>query len=157
MIRSIIRQALDPPAVPTYIENQLRTLDRALFVKLETWVGLLHYMIQQSMVQFILIDGLDEYDAAERRTLLDALSSLITTTSHLRIFIASRDSVSIDLRSRSLPMGHISLACDRITSDIRTYVDASMQARVRNKELIFGDPHLMTEVNDTLTQHADGM
>lgn len=59
-------------------------------------------MIQQSTAYFILIDGLDECDAAERRTVLDALSSLAATPSHLRIFITSRDSVSIDLRGESV-------------------------------------------------------
>lgn len=157
MIRSMIRQSLDPTAVPAYIENQLKTLQRALFVKLDAWVSLLRYIIQQSTVHFIFLDGLDECDASERRTLLDALSSLAATTSNLRIFIASRNSVSIDLRGRPLHMEHISMSCDRLASDIRTYVDASIQERVRNRELVFGDPHLMSEVNDTLTQHADGM
>ncbi|XWX00732.1 hypothetical protein V2A60_008753 [Cordyceps javanica] len=157
MIRSIIRQSLDFEAEPAYVEKQLRTLERAPFVTPETWVNLLRHVVQQSTVHFILIDGLDECDAAERRNLLDALSSITATTSHLRTFIASRASVSIDLRSRPLPMEHISMAGDRLASDIRAYIDASIQERVQNEELVFGDPHLIIEVNDTLTQHADGI
>lgn len=156
IIRSIIRQVLDLEAEPTYIK-QLRTLERALFVTLEKWVSLLQHIVQRSTVHFLLIDGLDECDAAERRYLFDALSSISATTSHLRTFIASCASVDIDLRSRSFPMQHILMVGDRIASDIRAYVDASIQERVQNEELVFGHPHLADEVKNTLTQHADGM
>lgn len=157
MIRSIIRQVIDSAAVPEYVESQLRDLNKTIFVELHTWTGLLEYIIQQSTTFYILIDGIDECDAAERRTLLDALSSLAAATSNLRIFISSRDSVHLDLRSRCLPMERVSMSCDGLISDICAYIDATLQKRQQNGELAFGDGHLLTEVKNTLTQHADGM
>lgn len=157
LIRSIIRQSIDSTKVTQHVESQLTKLDRAVFVQLDAWIDLLRYVIQQSTAFYILIDGLDESDVAERQFVLDALSSLTTTSSCLRIFISSRESVDLDLRGRSLPMSRVSMSCDSLMSDIRAYVDTSLQTRLENEELAFGDPHLLVEVNDALTRHADGM
>lgn len=157
MLRSIIRQSIDPMAVPEHIEIKLKELHKTLFVKLGEWANLLQYIIQQSTVHFILIDGLDECSAVERRTALKELSLLSASSPHLKIFVTSRDSVSIDLRGRFPRMAHISMACDSLALDIRAYIDASIQERLRNEELVLGDPHLEMEVKDALTTHADGM
>ncbi|KAK8143495.1 hypothetical protein G3M48_007169 [Beauveria asiatica] len=157
LIRSIIRQSIDGTEVPQYVESQLINLDCAVFVQLDAWIDLLRYVVQQSTAFYILIDGLDESDAAERLAILDALSLLTATTSCLRIFLSSRESVELDLRGRSLAVSRVSMSCDSLTSDIRSYVDTSLQKRLENEELAFGDPHLLIEVNDALTQHADGM
>ncbi|KGQ08421.1 Ankyrin repeat domain-containing protein 17 [Beauveria bassiana D1-5] len=157
LIRSIIRQSIDSTEVPQYLESRLTNLDHAVFVQLDAWIDLLRYVIQQSTAFYILIDGLDECDAAERQAVFDALSLLAATASCLRIFISSRESVDLDLRGRSLPMSRVSMSCDSLMSDIRSYIDTSLQKRLQNEELAFGDAHLLVEVNDALTQHADGM
>ncbi|KAM3457747.1 hypothetical protein MY3296_000820 [Beauveria thailandica] len=157
LIRSIIRQSIDGTEVPQYVESQLINLDCAVFVQLDAWIDLLRYVVQQSTAFYILIDGLDESDAAERLAILDALSLLAATTSCLRIFLSSRESVEPDLRGRSLAVSRVSMSCDSLMSDIRSYVNTSLQKRLENEELAFGDPHLLVEVNDALTQHADGM
>ncbi|KAM3431877.1 hypothetical protein NHJ13734_007105 [Beauveria thailandica] len=157
LIRSIIRQSIDGTEVPQYVESQLINLDCAVFVHLDAWIDLLRYVVQQSTAFYILIDGLDESDAAERLAILDALSLLAATTSCLRIFLSSRESVELDLRGRSLAVSRVSMSCDSLMSDIRSYVNTSLQKRLENEELAFGDPHLLVEVNDVLTQHADGM
>ncbi|PMB65245.1 hypothetical protein BM221_008601 [Beauveria bassiana] len=157
LIRSIIRQSIDSTEVPQYLESRLTNLDHAVFVQLDAWIDLLRYVVQQSTAFYILIDGLDECDAAERQAVFDALSLLAATASCLRIFISSRESVDLDLRGRSLPMSRVSMSCDSLMSDIRSYIDTSLQKRLQNEELAFGDAHLLVEVNDALTQHADGM
>ncbi|KAM3438042.1 hypothetical protein MY4824_003489 [Beauveria thailandica] len=157
LIRSIIRQSIDGTEVPQYVESQLINLDCAVFVQLDAWIDLLRYVVQQSTAFYILIDGLDESDAAERLAILDALSLLAATTSCLRIFLSSRESVELDLRGRSLAVSRVSMSCDSLMSDIRSYVNTSLQKRLENEELAFGDPHLLVEVNDALTQHADGI
>ncbi|KAM3467272.1 hypothetical protein NHJ6243_000303 [Beauveria neobassiana] len=157
LIRSIIRQSIDSTEVPQYLESRLTNLDHAVFVQLDAWIDLLRYVVQQSTAFYILIDGLDECDAAERQAVFDALSLLAATASCLRIFISSRESVDLDLRGRSLPMSRVSMSCDSLMSDIRSYIDTSLQKRLQNEELAFGDAHLLVEVNDALTQHADGI
>ena len=100
---------------------------------------------------------MDECDAAERRALLDALSSLAITASGLRIFLAGRDSVRMDLRGRFSHVEHISMTSDGVTSDIHLYVEAAVQERIRNEDLVVEDPRLLDDIKDTLTRHADGM
>jgi len=156
IVRSIIRQSIDT-TLPEDVERQLKKLDRKLFVELRDWVDLLRQRIQLSRTFYLFIDGMDECDAAERRALLDALSSLTITASGLRIFLAGRDSVHMDLRGRFSHVEHISMASDGVTSDIHLYVEAAVQERRRNEDLVVEDPHLLDDIKDTLTRHADGM
>ncbi|KAK4172309.1 hypothetical protein QBC36DRAFT_294484 [Triangularia setosa] len=157
IIRSIIRQSIDGITLSEDVERQLRELNRKLFVPPGDWVGLLRQRIQLSRTFYVFIDGLDECDATERRALLDALSSLATTVSGLRIFIAGRDSVYMDLKGRFPRIEHMSMASDGLTSDIQLYVEAAVQERIRNEDLVVGDPCLLDVIKDTLTRHADGM
>ncbi|KAH7247482.1 ankyrin repeat protein [Fusarium redolens] len=157
IIRSIIRQSMDAITVPEHVEYQLQELDRKHFVQLQDWAFLLRQRIEHSGIFFVFIDGLDECSTAERRALLDVLSSLATTTLGLRIFIASRDSVYVDLKGRFSHMEHVSMAPVNLSSDIRIYVEATVQERMRDEDLVCEDPHLLNEIRDTLTRHADGM
>lgn len=54
-------------------------------------------------------------------------------------------------------MERIYMSSDSLLSDILIYTEASIQERLHTGELVFGDPQLLTEVCDALTQHADGM
>ncbi|OAA55172.1 Ankyrin repeat-containing domain protein [Cordyceps fumosorosea ARSEF 2679] len=157
MIRSLIRQFIDPKAMPEYVYNELCRLDRAIFIKLDTWIDLLREIVQQPTTFYIIIDGLDECETVERREILHALSLFATAASNLRVFLSSRDSVHLDLGGGSLNMQRISMAGDCLTADIRSYVEQSIQERLQREELAFGDTELLAEVNDALTLHADGM
>jgi hypothetical protein len=157
IIRSIIRQSTDATTLPEHVEYQLRELDRKYFVQLQDWAFLLRQRVEHSGIFFIFIDGLDECDAAERRALLEVLSSLAITTLGLRIFIASRDSVYVDLKGRFSHIEHVSMAPVNLASDIRIYVEATVQERMRNGDLVCGDTRLLNDIRDTLTRHADGM
>lgn len=157
VIRSIIRQSIDANTLPDNMERQLKELYRKPLVELQDWVRLLRERIEHSSTFFIFVDDLDECDVAERRALLDALSSLATTSTGLRIFIASRDSVSVDLKNKFPRIERVSMACDGLTSDIRLHVEAAVQERIRNEDLVVEDPCLLDEIKNTLTRHADGM
>ncbi|KAK4160352.1 NACHT domain protein [Cladorrhinum sp. PSN259] len=154
--RSIIRQSIDT-ILPEDVVPRLRELEQKLFVALGDWVRLLQQRIQLSGIFYVFIDGLDECDATERRALLDALSSLAATASSLRIFIASRESVYMDLRGRFSHIEHISMASDGVTSDIHLYVEAAVQERIQNEDLVVQDDRLRDDIKATLTRHADGM
>ncbi|KAI7771382.1 hypothetical protein LZL87_014249 [Fusarium oxysporum] len=127
------------------------------FVPLQDWEILLRQTIKASGIFLIFIDGLDEQDAPERRALLDALRSLTTTISALRIFITGRDSVSIDLKSRFSHIEHVPMSPVALASDIHNYVETSLQERIQNQDLVLHDPSLLRDIEETLTRHADGM
>jgi len=135
----------------------LKQLDRQSFVELKHWVDLLRQRIKLSGAFYVLFDGLDECDPAERRALLDALSSFAAHAPGLRVFMASRESLSVDLRGRFSYVEHVSMASPGLSSDICLYVEAAIQERVQNEDLVVGDPRLLEHIKDALTQHADGM
>ncbi|KAJ3495242.1 hypothetical protein NLG97_g3533 [Lecanicillium saksenae] len=157
VIRSVIRQSLNSETLSKDIEKQLTDLNEIIYIDLKSWVSLLQYVIQNSGVYFVFLDGLDECSAVERLAILDALELLTNSASNLRIFITSRDNLRLDLRGRSITMQHVSMACDSLTRDIRSYINTSVQERLQQNELVLGDPHLSDEIINTLTKHADGM
>jgi hypothetical protein len=120
-------------------------------------VDLAQQAISDSNTFYVFIDGLDESDIAERRALLEALSSLISTTLHLKVFISGRDSVHLDIKGRFSNMEHISMSSDKIASDICLYIETTIQERIQNRDLIVGDPRLLDDIKQTLSEHADGM
>lgn len=157
-LRSVIRQTIvDVNTLSENMEIQLRSLHRQPFVSLRDWSRLLQNSAKDWGTFFIFIDGLDEYDTTERRDVLDVLSSLAEADPGPRIFITSRDSVWSDLKGRFEHMDHVSMACDSHSSDIRIYVEATIDDRVRHKELVCGNPDLLDEIKNALSQHADGM
>lgn len=139
----------------TDIDNLLRELLEKLFVKPEDWTRLLQRTVQRSDSVSIFLDGLDECDAVERRQLLNALSTL-SDNAQVKIFISSRDSVSIDLKPKFPRFEHISMA-ENITPDIKAYIDTCLNERIQNEDLILGDESLLLTIKETLTNHADGM
>lgn len=155
VIKSILRQSMDCMVVTADIENLLQRLLERLFVKLEDWIHLLQLTVQKSDSVFIFLDGLDECDAIERRRLLKALS-IVSDNLPAKIFISSRDSVSIDLQPKFPRFEHVSMT-DHITPDIKSYIDAVLNERIQNEDLIFGDNSLLLAIKETLTNHADGM
>lgn len=156
-IRSIIRQLIDATTLSEHIESQLRNLDQKPFVELEDWVDLARQTINCSSAVYIFIDGLDESDAAERRALLDALSSLVSTASDLRLFISSRDSLNLDLEGRFSSIEHVILSPSSLLSDIHLYITATIDERIRDGDLMMEDLRLLNDIKQTLTRHADGM
>jgi hypothetical protein len=129
---------MDAITLPEDVERQLRELDRKLFVQHGDWILLLRQGIELSSTFYIFIDGPDECDAAERQALLDAPSP-----TGLKIFIAGRDIVSVDLQGRFSHIEHVSMASDGLTSDIRLYVEAALEKRKWNEDLVVKDPYLL--------------
>lgn len=157
IIRSLIWQSIDCDAISEPIEEELRKRDSALFVPLKDWTSLLGDVAKQYQSFFIFLDGLDECSPVERQALLGSLATLTASTSNLKIFIAGRESVSVDLRRRFSAYERISMTCDALAPDIHTYVTATLEERMHNGEFLCSDPLLLAEVKDILTNHADGM
>ncbi|RDA89289.1 hypothetical protein CP532_0587 [Ophiocordyceps camponoti-leonardi (nom. inval.)] len=156
VIRSLIRQSLDPLTLSNKMEAGLRELDRMLCPSLEDLVSLLQQRIALSKSFYLFIDALDECEALERRHLLNALSSLSSMTSGLKIFLAGRESLSVELRRRFPIAEQISVESMEARRDMGLYVEAALLERMQTRELIIGDS-LYQELKHTLTQHADGM
>ncbi|PHH92270.1 hypothetical protein CDD83_8195 [Cordyceps sp. RAO-2017] len=156
ILRSIIRQSLDPLTLSDEMEASLQELDQKLCPSLEDLAACLCNAIASTKSFYLFVDALDECEQGERRALLDALLSTRRASPGLKMYISSRESLSIEIGDRFQPMERISMACTAAYADIGRYVDEVLQQRVQNQDLVVGDA-LYYEVRRALVQHADGM
>ncbi|KAF4332948.1 ankyrin repeat [Fusarium beomiforme] len=147
----------NPVMLSEEMESKLKDMDQNMFSELEDLGALLQRRIALSNSFYVFLDAVDECEPAERRALLDILSSLGTATLGLRVFLASRESLSVELRGRFPQMERVSMASAGAGSDIGLYVGEALQERKQNGDLVVGDPFLFEEIKCALAHHADGM
>jgi hypothetical protein len=157
VIRSIIKQSLDPMTLSEEMEASLVRMD----LNPSTGVAELTVLLQQSLAQserfFIFIDALDEFQPRERRELLNVLASLGSTGSGLRVFLAGRESLREEINHKFSGIERLSMASAAAMTDIALYVQETLQERIENRDLVVGDQSLISDIKQVLTEHADGM
>jgi hypothetical protein len=157
VIRSIIRQSLDPVTLSKEVEARLVEMDQKPSTGLDELAVVLQQRVAQSEQFFIFIDAMDEFEPQERRALLDVLASLESSGSRLRVFLAGRDSLSSELKGKLPGIERLSMASAEAKADIAVYIKEALQERVKNRDLEVGDPSLILDIEQALTKHADGM
>jgi len=119
---------------------------------------LLRQRLAQSEKFFIFIDALDEFEPRERRSLLDFIASLRPAAGlGPKVFLAGRESLSGELQDKLLGIERISMASAEAKTDIAAYVKETLQERVENRDLVVGDQSLISDIEQALMNHADGM
>jgi hypothetical protein len=157
ILRSFIRQLLDPLNVPSSIEAKLRAMRSQEYVRREAWTALLGEVAKTFDSMHLFLDAVDECEAKEQLRILKELSSLASSNSCLRIFLSGREGLSSDVQKIFPNVRHISTTSDLAKSDIGIFVEGALQSRTEDGELIVGDMSILEEVRDRLVQHADGM
>ncbi|KAK3373896.1 hypothetical protein B0T24DRAFT_529350, partial [Lasiosphaeria ovina] len=157
VIRSIIRQSLDPVTLSEEMEANLMEMDQKPFTGLVELTVLLRKIVAQSKIFYIFIDALDEFEPTERRALLDVLASLGLGGSGLRVFLAGRESLSGELKGKLMGIEHVSMASAEANTDITLYINETLQDRIQHGDLVVGDQSLILDIKQALVKHADGM
>ena len=106
----------------------------------------------------IIIDALDECDAAHRHILMDALDEIMQRSSNIvKIFISSRDNGDIVCRLSGSPNLYISVEDNQ--EDIESFIDNQMEIAVASKRLLRGrvSEELARRISQTLKRDAQGM
>lgn len=155
-LRSVIRQSLDPVRLTSQWEANLDELDRNPFSSLDQLRTLLRQKIDKSEVFYIFIDALDEFEPRERQALLDSLVQL-SSKSCLRVFLASRESLSVELKHIIPALGVVSMTSVEARIDISLFVEETLRERQRSRDLVVEDQSIINEVKQALVNHADGM
>ena len=158
VIRSIIRQSLDPVTLSEEVEASLIEV----VLKPSTGVDELTVLLRQRLAQserfYIFVDALDEFEPRERRALIDVLASLGSSGgSGLRVFLAGRESLSGELKDKLPGIERLSMASAGANTDVALYVNQALQERIENRDLVVGDQSLVLEIEQALMKHADGM
>uniref|UniRef100_A0A8H7K1T9 NACHT domain-containing protein n=1 Tax=Bionectria ochroleuca TaxID=29856 RepID=A0A8H7K1T9_BIOOC len=157
IVRSIVRQTLNPMDLSEKIKDELKGLDEERFLQFEKVIELLKGRITKFDCFYIILDGLDECNPSERRVLLEAISSLITIKPKLKVFIASRIGLQGEIKRKFPTLTRVSMGVSGAVLDISVYIRESIQQRILDRQLVTRDLELAGEIERRLTTHADGM
>lgn len=157
ILKSIIRQALTKVGLSKETEALLQYTHPNLTPGCQELFELLR-MIATGLTKFyIIVDGLDECEKSDRNDLLRTLSLLTTVRSNTRLFLAGRDSISREVKRLFPGLGHLTMNCPSVESDITAYVEGAVQEKLQSEDLIVGDSSLIEEIKQALREGADGM
>ncbi|KAK5625712.1 hypothetical protein RRF57_001428 [Xylaria bambusicola] len=155
IIRSILRQRLTSAHISPQIMEGLEQLDS--FNGLGEYVNLLRIVMLPPTPSYIVIDGLDECEKQDRYRLLAALSQLIDSREHIRLFLSSRHSLHWEIRKTLKSYKFISMDCPSGHDAISMFINDIVRNKIDNEELRIGDPSLEEDIKLTLARGAQGM
>jgi len=158
ILRSIIRQSLGDANLPRDFETCLEKIAQNPFSGTKELQNLLQKVISSSRLSYIIIDALDECEKHERNLVFDILQSInVSNGPKAKLFLASRESVAEEVKYRFTSLLHVSMNAAEAQSDIAIYIRETLEERVRSRELVVGNNTLLQEIQDALTQGAQGM
>lgn len=150
---SLLRQLIEPElSIPPALEDMYKTLGYGRDkLKLDDITSLLHHLCLGERRVYVLLDALDEYGpASQRRGIMSLLNGLAKTNA--KILITSRPHVADVGRTFE---EYIGLEVRSDPSDIRSYVEYTIDASDELAELIEGD--LKNEAVQRVVNQADRM
>ncbi|CZR67042.1 uncharacterized protein PAC_16941 [Phialocephala subalpina] len=162
VLRSIIRQTLEPDNVTGEVERQLGIFKNS-DADIDTIKTLLQHCISRFSKLYIVIDALDEFEKEQRNTLLRSLSFIISLPgSKAKLFLVGRSSVLMDIRRLFPASQEKSVDCREVQADIEVYTRENIALRQEEQlssqeQLILQDPALAQEIIEALINGADGM
>lgn len=157
ILKSIIRQMLNISNIYEKVETLLDNMQHNLASGLNEIEKLLQSIATEFKTLYIVIDGLDECIKSERHDLLRTLHSVMKVRSNIKLFLAGRDSVSREVQIKFSALKQIPMDCSSAQSDITKYVEGMVQEKLKNEELIVGDPDLIEDIKAALSGGANGM
>ncbi|KAJ8127795.1 hypothetical protein O1611_g5843 [Lasiodiplodia mahajangana] len=157
IMASVLRQALPEEATQLSDETEERLRYLIDDTNLNKLLEILQDVAPQPWPFYIVIDGVDECEKADRGKLLRALSSLLATTSNVKLFLASRESLEREIRVHFSAVEKVSMGHFDAQGDIATYIHGTLQEKIVQQDLVVGDKNLITEIERALNQRADGM
>ncbi|KAG4428800.1 hypothetical protein IFR05_015719 [Cadophora sp. M221] len=102
---------------------------------------------------FIVIDAVDE--CHDRECILKAISAIGDSVEHIKILVSSREDPLINEEFKDFP--NLKMRATHVSSDIESYVDATLNTRIAWKKLKVKDDELRKQISDTLVLKAEGM
>jgi hypothetical protein len=105
----------------------------------------------------VVVDALDEsVEASKFSETFAEILRFDRNNTNVFILVTSREDVNSERLLGPLAVSRLSLT-DRTKADIRTYVSAEVDWRIRSRTLKLRDHALQTEIVDSLVARADGL
>ncbi|KAK7917534.1 Ankyrin repeat protein [Apiospora marii] len=154
ILKSILQQRLDPANITDEVETALQRIHR--FSDIDDTLETIQ-QLTPSGASYIIIDGVDDCNKSQRRELLAALSSLVSSSKHLRLFLCGRIGIQDEIQSHFKRLIHLPLDVKATNEDITRYIHDIIDQKIEDDDLRFGDPSLADDVRSTLSKGAQGM
>ena len=156
ILRSLIRQSLERHGLDDQLFQDLASILEYSQVEFESLTSFYKSAIG-TKPHLIVLDGVDECPEQEQVAILRALSALIRPTLRLKIFVTSRESLHKVIRKELTINHHVSTRNKEAEAAIASYVDLLVDHVYSSKELVIGQPSLLSDIKDALRQGAQGM
>ena len=132
-------------------------LDKNKLGDYETIFLLLQRVLASDLKAYIVIDGIDECEYSERRVLMEELKRLQDTFS-IRLCISLRLEPNNPLEVNTDGLMHTTITpIPDNSSEIGAFIQAELESCIESQKLVVGDPHLILEIRDILSQRSQGM
>lgn len=155
VLRSIIRQSLQPDDVTGEVERQLSRFGTS-DADMDIIESLFQHCISLYSTLYIVIDAMDEFEKEERNILLRCLSSFVLApVSKVKLFLVGRSGILTDFRKWFQTSYEKSADCGEVQADIEAYTREIVTHR--RTELDLQDPTLAQGIIEALIDGANGM
>ncbi|KAK1536005.1 hypothetical protein CPAR01_09547 [Colletotrichum paranaense] len=121
----------------------------------EEFIGFLGLGLIGSAQKYIIVDGLDDCGAEERRIVLQQLTNTQQPSSRWHLGISAQPTADDFVKIHLKPNWNVSLPAEN--PDIEFFIDVEMEARLDNGDLAVGDPALIADIKKALLKGANGM
>ena len=150
---------MDPELVSAYDRAQSKGFN-ARSIDATSAESLFRRALPAFKATYVVIDALDECEAAERKELVTALKRHTALKNYvLKVFVTSRDEK--DLARMFSGTSDFRINADDTALDIRQFVQIKVEEYINDGEILGGKgnvtPELRRDLIDTLVSKADGM
>ncbi|CEI70721.1 hypothetical protein FVEN_g795 [Fusarium venenatum] len=164
ILRSLVSQLVSRPSLTKIIErenlyNDLE-LARDQCYSRESLKKLFQRSIGLIEKWFIVLDGIDECNAEERRGLFEFLSDLVAhkdTSGKVKLLLSCRETLNHDIRKWFPSPLHVVTGSTKTSQDILTYAEDILRAKLSKGELVLGDIDLAEEILQSISIKEQGM
>ena len=158
ILGTIIRQLLEKVVISETLEKQIERYFRPgiRVATEEELFAILLEALQNYSNLYILIDGLDECGKEDLNKILSMLSQLLRSErALLKIAIFSREETLIANALKRYP--RVRVSSKKISPDINSFIEETVKAKIRDRQLCVSEPLLEKRVINALTNGAQGM
>ena len=153
IIGSIARQILEhsnSDVIEKHIDVDASILDTDEII---TLLGKLLPTISRKHI--VVLDGLDECEESEARSLLEGLKQLLASSFVFQIYCSSRPDV---FRWASVILKPLfSISIPKANPGLPLYVENTLERCLEARKLCIGDPSIIFTIQDALVEKANGM
>lgn len=158
IIGSFIKQLLLQIDMPDHIQSKLETTFQFGFrhPDIDELLEILLLVLKLFNRVFIILDGIDECGSNSRVDLLAGIRLIVGSSPiTVKLFLASR--AEVDFKRVFGKYICLPISVENITSDIVSFVDGIVQAKIVSGDLVVQNPALVREIVDALVKGAQGM